>query len=47
MINNQAGVEDAKEIFCKKLAYQSEAELCQDYTIKPITPTLEETEQDF
>jgi GNAT superfamily N-acetyltransferase len=43
-----AGVHDAKEILdLQKLAYQSEAEIYDDYTIPPLTQTLEEMEADF
>ncbi len=43
-----AGLEDAKEILAlQKLAYLSEAELNQDYTIPPLTQTLEGIQQQF
>ncbi|NLV36988.1 MAG: GNAT family N-acetyltransferase [Clostridiaceae bacterium] len=31
----------------QKLAYQSEAELCDDYSIPPLTQTMESMEEDF
>jgi len=41
-------MEDAKEILdLQKLAYQSEAEIYNDYTIPPLTQTLEEMRNDF
>jgi pimeloyl-ACP methyl ester carboxylesterase/ribosomal protein S18 acetylase RimI-like enzyme len=43
-----ATVGDAKEILeLQKLAYQSEAQIYQDYTVPPLTQTLEEIEADF
>ena len=43
-----AQVSDAAEILAlQKLAYQSEAELNQDYTIPPLTQTLQEIEAEF
>jgi 2-aminoadipate transaminase len=43
---DRATVEDAKEILdLQKLAYQSEAEIYNDYTIPPLTQTLEEMPQ--
>ena len=43
-----ATVGDAREILAlQKLAYQSEAQIYQDYTIPPLTQTLEEIEADF
>lgn len=48
MIIEQAKIEDAKEILAlQKLAYQSEAAIYDDYTIPPLTQTLEEIEADF
>jgi GNAT superfamily N-acetyltransferase len=44
----QANVEDAQEILdLQKLAYQSEAAIYNDYTIPPLTQTLEGIETDF
>jgi GNAT superfamily N-acetyltransferase len=43
MIIEQASTKDAAEILAlQKLAYRSEAELYDDYTIPPLTQTLEE-----
>lgn len=48
MVVEQAAVQDAAEILAlQKLAYQSEAELYDDYTIPPLTQTLEEIEAAF
>ncbi len=48
MIIERAKIEDAKEILdLQKLAYQSEAAIYNDYTIPPLTQTLEEIEADF
>jgi len=48
MIIEQASVEDAQEILdLQKLAYQSEAAIYNDYTIPPLTQTLEGIETDF
>ena len=48
MIIEQASVKDAQEILdLQKLAYQSEAAIYNDYTIPPLTQTLEEIEADF
>jgi GNAT superfamily N-acetyltransferase len=48
MIIEQANVEDAQEILdLQKLAYQSEAAIYNDYTIPPLTQTLERIETDF
>ena len=48
MIIEQARVEDAEEILkLQKLAYLSEAEIYDDYTIPPLTQTLEEIRDDF
>jgi len=44
----KARLEDAEEIFnLQKLAYQSEAEIYNDYTIPPLTQTLEKIRHDF
>jgi len=44
----RADIDDAKEILdLQKLAYQSEAEIYHDYTIPPLTQTLEEMRKDF
>ena len=43
-----ANIEDSQEILkLQKLAYQGEAELYQDWTIPPLTQTLEDLEQEF
>ena len=48
MTIKQAGVEDAGEILrLQKLAYQSEAQIYNDYTIPPLVQTAEEIEADF
>jgi N-acetylglutamate synthase-like GNAT family acetyltransferase len=48
MIIKRAKIEDAKEILVlQKLAYQSEAAIYDDYTIAPLTQTLEGIEADF
>jgi GNAT superfamily N-acetyltransferase len=48
MMIERAHIEDAKEILdLQKLAYQSEAEIYNDYTIPPLTQTLEEMRNDF
>ncbi|HMK53897.1 MAG TPA: GNAT family N-acetyltransferase [Methanobacteriaceae archaeon] len=48
MIIKLATVSDAREILAlQRLAYQSEAELYQDYTIKPLIQTLDEMKKDF
>jgi SAM-dependent methyltransferase/ribosomal protein S18 acetylase RimI-like enzyme len=48
MIIEQAKVKDAEEILeLQKLAYLSEAEIYDDYTIPPLTQTLEEIRDDF
>lgn len=40
--------EDLKALLdLQKLAYQSEAELCNDYTIPPLTQTYESICEDF
>ncbi|OLN21193.1 GNAT family N-acetyltransferase [Domibacillus antri] len=44
----QATIKDAEEILSlQKLAYVSEAEIYNDYTIHPLTQTLEESKQSF
>jgi ribosomal protein S18 acetylase RimI-like enzyme len=48
MIVERAGVEDAAEILAlQKLAYRSEAEIYDDFTIPPLTQTLEGMRADF
>jgi GNAT superfamily N-acetyltransferase len=48
MIVERADVRDAAEILAlQKLAYQSEAAIYDDYTIPPLTQTLEEIKSDF
>ena len=48
VIIERANVENAGEILdLQKLAYQSEAALYDDYTIPPLTQTLEEITADF
>lgn len=49
MINiRHANVEDAEEILeLQKLAYQSEAIIYNDWSIPPLTQTLEEIEEEF
>ena len=43
-----ANIEDAAAILSlQKLAYQSEAAIYQDYSIPPLTQTLEETQGEF
>ena len=43
-----ASKEDLKEILAlQKLAYQSEAEMYNDFTIPPLTQTFDEIQQDF
>ncbi|MBN1934619.1 MAG: GNAT family N-acetyltransferase [Anaerolineae bacterium] len=45
---SRATVDDAAEILAlQKLAYRSEAEIYGDYTIQPLTQTLEETLAEF
>lgn len=40
--------EDLEEILAlQKLAYQSEAEICKDYSIPPLTQTMEGMKEDF
>ena len=44
----EAGVEDAEEILVlQKVAYQSEAAIWNDYSIPPLTQTLEEVRAQF
>jgi ribosomal protein S18 acetylase RimI-like enzyme len=44
----QGNPEDAEEILAlQKLAYQNEARLYNDYTIPPLTQTLDEIEAEF
>ncbi|NLA87314.1 MAG: GNAT family N-acetyltransferase [Clostridiales bacterium] len=44
----KAHLRDLKEILALQyLAYQSEAALLNDYTIQPLTQTLEEVEEEF
>jgi len=48
MIIERAKIKDAKEILdLQKLAYESEAEIYNDYTIPPLTQTLEGIRTDF
>jgi len=48
IIIERAKLEDAKEILdLQKSAYQSEAEIYDDYTIPPLTQTVEEIRKDF
>jgi len=48
MIVEPAKAGDAEEVLAlQKLAYRSEAEIYGDYTIPPLTQTLEEIETDF
>ncbi len=48
MLIESAQLTDAPEILAlQKLAYLSEAEISQDYTIPPLTQTLEEIEREF
>jgi N-acetylglutamate synthase-like GNAT family acetyltransferase len=48
MLIEQAQLTDAPEILAlQKLAYLSEAEINQDFTIPPLTQTLEEIEHEF
>jgi ribosomal protein S18 acetylase RimI-like enzyme len=48
MLIELAQLTDAPLILAlQKLAYLSEAEICQDYTIPPLTQTLEEIEREF
>jgi len=44
----KAGLEDAEEILAlQKAAYESEGRLYGDFTIPPLTQTLEEIKEDF
>jgi ribosomal protein S18 acetylase RimI-like enzyme len=48
MLIEPAQLTDAPEILAlQKLAYLSEAEISQDFTIPPLTQTLEEIEREF
>ena len=48
MIISRATTEDAPEILAlQRLAYQSEAEIYNDYSIEPLTQALEELERDL
>jgi ribosomal protein S18 acetylase RimI-like enzyme len=48
MIIARAAVEDSKEILAlQRQAFQSQAELYNDYTLPPLTQTLEEMRTDF
>jgi ech hydrogenase subunit C len=48
LIIAQANIEDAQEILnLQKLAYQSEAEIYNDFSLSPLTQTLEELKEDF
>jgi ribosomal protein S18 acetylase RimI-like enzyme len=48
MIIEQATADDAEEILTlQKLAYRDEAAIYDDYTIPPLTQTLEQTQADF
>src|SRR5512136_1700415 len=48
MLIEQAQLTDAPQILAlQKLAYLSEAEINQDYTIPPLTQTLEQIEREF
>lgn len=48
MIIQKAQISDAAEILAiQKLAYQSEAKIYNDFTIPPLTQTLEEVEDKF
>ena len=48
MIVKRASFEDAKEILdLQKLAYVSEAEIYNDYSIPPLTQTLDRIQADF
>ena len=43
-----ATIKNAREILAlQKLAYQSEAEICQDWCIPPLTQTIDEIEMEF
>ncbi len=48
MIVERASVEEAQEILdVQKVAYVSEAEIYNDYSIPPLTQTLEQIQADF
>ncbi|MDI6764102.1 MAG: GNAT family N-acetyltransferase [Thermodesulfobacteriota bacterium] len=48
MMIERAVTDDAEEILSlQKIAYQSEAEIYDDFTITPLTQTLEEIKKDF
>ncbi len=48
MVFRRAETKDLKQILIlQHLAYQSEAERYNDYTIQPLTQTLEDVEQEF
>jgi len=48
MIIERATIDDAQEILIlQKLAYQSEAEIYNDYNISPLIQTLEEMKDEF
>ena len=48
MIIKQALKEDLREILTlQKLAYQSEAEIYNDYSIPPLIQTLDKIKEDF
>lgn len=48
MVIERAAVGNAEEILSlQKIAYQSEAEIYDDFTIPPLTQTLEEIKKDF
>ncbi len=48
MIIKRASADDLKEILdLQKLAYVSEAEIYKDYSIPPLTQTLEQIQADF
>jgi len=48
MIVERASIKDAEEILAlQKLAYQSEAEIYADYSLRPLTQTTEQMADDF
>lgn len=48
MVIKRASAEDLKEILdLQKLAYMSEAEIYEDYSIPPLTQTVEQIQADF
>lgn len=48
MMIEKAIIDDAEEVLSlQKLAYRSEAEIYDDFTIPPLTQTLEEIKKDF